>query len=440
MTQELAQLYAEHVKTVCARATRALELGGFDHLLIPSGILTYRFLDDRPYPFAVNAQFKAWLPLTQHPDCWISFTPGQKPVLVYCQPDDYWHIPPAPPSGFWVEHFDIRPISEPADARDHLPKSGRLAIIGEPNAALDGYAPNNPELVINSLHWARSAKTAYELANMRLATRRAVKAHRAAERAFRTRGSELDIHRAYLAASGHNDFDLPYTNIVALNEHGATLHYQYQSADVPSEHHAFLIDAGAEINGYASDITRTYSFADPEFQALIDAVDAAQLALCAQVRAGASYPAIHLDTHLRMARILADQGYVAMSPESMVETRVTSTFFPHGVGHPLGLQVHDVAGFQESERGGAIARPDGHPFLRMTRTLDEDFVVTIEPGIYFIDTLLKKLASTEHGKVLDWNRIARMKKFGGVRIEDNVRATSGAPENLTRDGFAEITA
>lgn len=437
MTQDLASLYAAHIKSVSAFATRALELGGFDHLLIPSGVLTYRFLDDRPYPFAVNALFKAWLPLVQHPDCWISFTPGQKPVLVYCQPDDYWHIPPSPPSGFWVDHFDVRAVSEPADARGHLPKSGRLAILGEANAALEGFVPNNPEAVIHSLHWARSAKTDYELANMRLASRRAVKAHRAAERAFRARGSELDIHRAYLAASGHNDFDLPYTNIVALNEHGATLHYQYQDATVPAEHHAFLIDAGAEVNGYAADITRTYSFADTEFDALVQAVDREQLALCAQVKSGVSYPSIHLDTHLRMARILADQGYVAMSAESMVETRVTNTFFPHGVGHPLGLQVHDVAGFQETEAGGFIARPDGHPYLRMTRTLGENFVVTIEPGIYFIDTLLKKLAATEHGKALNWSKIDRMRKFGGVRIEDNVRATTGAPENLTRDAFAE---
>lgn len=437
MTKDPGPLYADHIRAMCANATRALELGGFDHLVIPSGVLTYRFLDDRPYPFAVNALFKAWLPLTQHPDCWISFTPGSKPVLVYCQPDDYWHVPPSPPSGFWVEHFDIRLVSEPADARQHLPKSGRLAILGEANAALEGFVPNNPDVVISSLHWSRSAKTAYELANMRLASRRAVRAHRAAERAFRARGSELDIHRAYLEASGHNDFDLPYTNIIGLNEHGATLHYQYQDPAVPAEHHALLIDAGAEVNGYAADITRTYSFADAGFAELIAAVDAAQVALCAQVRAGASYPAIHLDTHLRIARILADTGLVAMSPEAMVETRVTSTFFPHGVGHPLGLQVHDVAGFQETERGGTIPRPEGHPFLRMTRTLGADFVVTIEPGLYFIDTLLKKLAATPAGRHVAWDRIDTLRRFGGIRIEDNVRATEGAPENLTRDAFAE---
>lgn len=440
MSQQLAALYPAHLQAVMAAAARALELGGFDHLLIPSGILTYRFLDDRPYPFAVNAQFKYWLPLTQHTDCWIHFTPGAKPVLVYYQPDDYWHIPPSPPSGFWVEHFDIRLISDPADAIKHLPTTGRLAIIGEANAALPGFVPNNPDVVINALHWARSAKTDYELANMRAASRRAAKAHRAAEQAFRNRGSELDIHRAYLAASGHNDFDLPYTNIVALNEHGATLHYQYQDARVPDAHHAFLIDAGAEINGYAADITRTYSFADTEFAELIAAVDQAQLALCDQVRTGASYPAIHLDTHRRIAQILADHDYVNMSVDAMLETRVTSTFFPHGVGHPLGLQVHDVAGFQETETGGFIARPDGHPYLRMTRTLGENFVVTIEPGLYFIDTLLKKLAATEHGKALNWDKIERMKKFGGVRIEDNVRATANGPENLTRDAFAEATA
>ena len=99
VTDRLAALYPQHIATVVARATHALSRGGCDHLLVPSGVLTYRFLDDNPYPFHVSAPFKAWVPLIQHPDCWIAFTPGNKPVLVYHQPADYWHLPPSDPSG-----------------------------------------------------------------------------------------------------------------------------------------------------------------------------------------------------------------------------------------------------------------------------------------------------------------------------------------------------
>jgi len=436
MTSELADLYPSHLRTVMQRADAALLAGGYDHLVIGSGRAVYRFLDDMPSPYFVSPQFKAWLPLLRHPDCWIIHTPGSKPILAYYQPDDYWHETPAAPAGYWVEHFDIRVISEPAQAVKLLPATGRSAVIAEASAALDGLVPNNPEAVLNALHFARSAKTGYELANMRLASRRATRAHVAAAAAFRAGASELDIHRAYCAAAGHVENELPYGNIVALNEHAAILHYQYQRDDKPDAHRSFLIDAGAQVNGYAADITRTYCNDNEEFQSLIDAMEADQLQLCAQVRAGKPYPEIHLDTHARIATILRNHDIVRMEPASLVETGVTSTFMPHGVGHPIGLQVHDVAGFMESAAGGFIARPAGHPYLRMTRTLEPDFVVTIEPGLYFIDPLLATLRSGPHAGSVNWEKIERLRPYGGIRIEDNVRATTGDPENLTRDAFA----
>jgi len=439
MIDEFARLYPEHVKTMMARADIALEAGGYDHLLVASGRQSYRFLDDMPTPYFVSPQFKAWLPLIRHPDCWIAYTPGSKPVLAYYQPDDYWHETPAAPSGYWLEHFDVRVINESSQVFRHLPKSGRCAIIGDAGSAIDGLVPNNPEAVLNALHFQRSAKTPYELANMRAASRHATRAHVAAAQAFRDGASELDIHRAYCAAAGHTENELPYGNIVALNEHAAILHYQYQRSEKPSRHLSFLIDAGAQVNGYAADITRTHGNGDTEFEQLIAAMESAQLALCDQVRAGKSYPEIHLDTHARIAAILHDQDFVRMEPGSMVESGVTGTFMPHGIGHPIGLQVHDVAGFMENLSGGFIPRPPGHPYLRMTRVLQKDFVVTIEPGLYFIDSLLAKLRATPQGSSVNWEKIGRLKPFGGIRIEDNVRVTDGTPENLTRDAFALLS-
>ena len=90
-------LYPAHLQTIKGRVDDALQKHGFDHLLVASGVEKFEFLDDRPYPFKPNAQFKAWLPLTHHASSWIAYTPGQKPVLVYYQPDDYWHVPPTAP-------------------------------------------------------------------------------------------------------------------------------------------------------------------------------------------------------------------------------------------------------------------------------------------------------------------------------------------------------
>jgi len=431
-----ADLYRDHLAVLSQRAATALARGGFDCLLIAAGVEKYQFLDDRPYPFAPNPHFKHWLPLTQHPHSWLAIRPGHKPLLAYYQPDDYWHLPPAAPEGLWVEHFDVRIIRSPEEAANVLPDPARAAIIGEADAAVGALVPNNPDAVLAYLHYHRAYKTPYELAQMRAASRRAVRGHRAAEAAFRAGGSELDIHRAYLAATGHNDLDLPYGNIVALNQHGAVLHYQYQQAERPARALSFLIDAGATHGGYAADITRSYSAADDDFAALIQAVDRVQLALVDQVRAGRDYRDIHLDTHVRLAGVLREFDLVRMDAAAMVESGITGAFFPHGVGHLLGLQVHDVAGFQASDAGGTVAKPAGHPYLRLTRTLAPGMAVTIEPGLYFIDTLLNQLRAGPHAGVVNWARIEQFKPFGGVRIEDDVVCTDAAPENLSRDAFA----
>ena len=430
-------LYADHLHTLQARTEAVLARCGFDALAIASGIEKYAFLDDRPYLFQANPHFKHWLPLTQHPYSWIAVRPGRKPLVVYYQPDDYWHVPPAAPAGEWVDLVELVVITEPEQAAAHLKLPGRLAIVGEADAALDGVVPNNPADLLNILHWQRACKTPYELEQIRAASRRAVPAHLAARDAFLAGASELDIHRAYLAACGHTDRDLPYGNIVALNEHGAVLHYQYQDPLPPAHKRSLLIDAGTQVNGYASDITRSWSAGDAEFDALLAAMEAAQLALVDEVRAGVDYREIHLSTHRRIAAILAGQGIVRMSAEALVAERVTATFFPHGIGHLLGLQVHDVGGFLADDSGALAPKPEGHRYLRLTRTLAPGMVVTIEPGLYFIPTLLNKLRATPQATAVDWAKVEHLSRFGGIRIEDDVACRAdGPPENLTRDAFA----
>jgi Xaa-Pro dipeptidase len=395
--------------------------------------------DDRDYPYAVNPQFKAWLPLTRNPGSWLVHTPGARPKLLYLQPRDYWHVVPKSPSGAWTAHFDVIVIRTAEEALAHLPRDPqRCAILGEAQGALGPFVPNNPLAVIAYLEYQRAFKTPYEIAMMRQATRAGVRGHRAAEAAFRAGRSEFDIHMAYCSAARQDANELPYGNIIALNRHGAVLHYMDFDRAPPTQLRSFLIDAGASHAGYACDITRTYS-ADPgdEFQALVNAVDLAQQRMCAQVRAGFDYRQLHLDAHMALATILRDFGVITVSPEAAVATGVSSAFFPHGVGHGIGLQVHEVAGFAESDAGGSIPRPEGHPYLRLTRVLAPGMVVTIEPGIYFIDMLLDELRAGPHAASVDWSRVDAFRPFGGIRIEDDVVCTDGAPINLTREGFAD---
>ncbi|MCU0765459.1 MAG: Xaa-Pro dipeptidase [Burkholderiaceae bacterium] len=442
MTVDLDSLFAAHVEELRRRADDALHAGGFDGLVAYSGRARYTFLDDRPYPFVVNPHFKHWVPVTDAPDCFVVHVPGARPRLVYFQPADYWHRPPQLPDGAWQRAYEIHVVREVAAARALLGLGrGRFAFIGEWQPEFDdwGFAAVNPPAVIACLHYARAAKTPYELACMRQASLLAARGHVAARDAFLGGGSEYDAHMAYCAAAGVREEELPYGNIVAFNEGGAVLHYQHLERGRGGPRRSFLIDAGAQVRGYASDITRTWSGGDAGFTDLVSAMDALQQRLCAGIVAGRDYRDVHLAAHREIGALLHSAGIVRCDVETAVAERVTSVFFPHGIGHLLGLQVHDVAGLAADATGTReIPRPDGHPYLRLTRTLAPGFVVTVEPGIYFIDLLLDEARADGRGRHIDWKAVERFRPFGGIRIEDDVACTDGAPENLTRAAFAAL--
>jgi Xaa-Pro dipeptidase len=262
--------------------------------------------------------------------------------------------------------------------------------------------------------------------------------HRAAARAFHAGESEYAAHMAYLAACGHREEEMPYNNIVAFNENGAVLHYQHLERAAPAQRRSFLIDAGAQYHGYACDITRTHAAEDGDFKSLVAAVDRVQQSLCAEVRPGLDYREFHLLAHQRLAAVLREAGVIRMDAAAAVESGLSAVFFPHGLGHLLGLQVHDVGGFMRDKSGNTIDKPAGHPYLRLTRPLEQGFVVTVEPGVYFIDLLLAKARANQHASHIDWTRVEEFRPFGGVRIEDDVVVTASAHENLTRDAFARL--
>jgi Xaa-Pro dipeptidase len=374
--------------------------------------------------------------VVDNPHCFIVYTPGKQPRLVYYQPVDYWYKPADSPSDYWVDQFDIRVITDPNQAREQFPSAGRVAFLGEPEELQAGDL--NPQPLLDRLHWERSWKTDYEIECIRQANVKGARGHRAAERAFRAGATEYEIHLEYLRASDQSEEELPYGNIIALNENAAVLHY-FGHDRRKLQPYSFLIDAGASINGYASDITRTYSRNGDEFGALIAAMDTMQQGLCAAVKPGVSYPEIHLLAHRKIAAILAQFGFVKLDADAIVEKDISSAFFPHGVGHYLGLQVHDVAGFMADPSGKTIAKPEGHPYLRLTRTVEPRMVFTIEPGLYFIEPLLAELRKSANAQYVDWSKVDAFRKYGGIRVEDDVVVTGGGHENLTRKAFAEVS-
>jgi Xaa-Pro dipeptidase len=441
LNAQLTITFGPHLSQLCERTARALQASGFGSLLVHAGSLLEVFQDDRTYPFKAHAPFRVWVPLNDAPDSFVWFEPGARPRLLLNQPVDYWYQSAQTPEAYWVPHFDLRSIPDRAAARALLPRDlSRTAYIGDsfPELASWGIAAVNPPALMRRLDYVRAAKSPYELVCLREANRLGALGHQGAARAFRAGASEFQIELAFLAACGQREQELPYNPIIALNAAGSVLHYQLLEKQPPPERYSLLIDAGAEFGGYASDITRTHSAEDADFGALIARMDRMQQALCAKVRAGVDWRDIHLEAHRLTAEVLREADLILCSVDEALATGTTSVFLPHGIGHLLGLEVHDVGGFMAAEETGDIARPEGHPYLRLTRVLETGFVVTMEPGIYFIDQLLDQARADERAGRINWTRVGQFSRFGGIRIEDDLAVTAAGCENLTREAFRAV--
>ncbi|MGB0893136.1 MAG: Xaa-Pro dipeptidase [Parashewanella sp.] len=432
----LGQHYPQHINELQQRTAEICQRENVSGLVIHSGQLHRQFLDDMDYPFKVNPHFKAWLPLIDNPNCWLVVDGKNKPTLIFYCPVDFWHKVSDVPASFWRDEFTIQYLEKADQVAHFLPQDiSNWVYLGEhvDLAAKLGLTQCNSESVINYLHYHRSFKTDYELDCLREANRIAIKGHLAAKDAFFAGGSEFDIQLAYLAATQQGENDVPYTNIVGLNENCAILHYMVQNKQKPQQHHSFLIDAGANCGGYASDITRTYSAEKGHFAELIQQMSALEQEIVAMIKPGVSYVDLHIAAHQKIAHVLLASRLATGSTESLVEQGITKVFFPHGLGHMLGLQVHDVSGFHHDEMGTYVASPQAHPFLRCTRIIEAKQVLTIEPGLYIIDSLLNELKQDNRQQQINWNLVDELRPFGGIRIEDDVIVHADHVENMTRD-------
>tara|TARA_B110000914_G_scaffold52001_1_gene44750 strand:- start:1146 stop:1877 length:732 start_codon:yes stop_codon:yes gene_type:complete len=239
---------------------------------------------------------------------------------------------------------------------------------------------------------------------------------------------------AFLQATQSLEDECPYANIVALNEKAAILHYQFKRKTIKDQGRVLLIDAGCRVKAYGSDITRTSVSEDvhPKFQSLVIAMEALELALVDEVKPGKTYQSLHESTLSRIAHILVDHKICKGEVADLIELNVPQLFMPHGVGHLLGIQVHDVGGHQSDIDGTILPPPENSPALRNTRVMEADMVFTVEPGLYFIPLILEAERRSDRSKLINWNAVDELYPCGGIRIEDNIRVTSDGAENLTR--------
>lgn len=434
---DITQLFKSHLQKRMADADKALAALNYQTLVLGSGTPFTYFEDDNDAPFVINPHFGHWCP-AKGPHHFIKYETGKKPMLVYYAPNDFWHLHEQLGQPFWADCFDIVQIDTQEKLWPALGHLNQAVFIGNETKYASAWqgVKINCELMQARLNWYRREKSEYEIHCLSQANRIASVAHKAAHEAFLNGGSEYDIHMQYLHSIQAVDTDLPYTGIVALDKNGAILHYH--GRELKKNGSVLLIDSGARFNHYASDITRTYATknAHPVFLQLLKDMQSLQLDLCAQIVPGTDYPTLHDQCLKSIGHILKNNGILNANEniDQAVADGLVRPFFPHGLGHFLGIQVHDVGGKQLDEQGNPITGKSSYRSLRFMGVLQKGNVVTVEPGLYFIEALLSPLrAHSSHSKRLHWKLIDELIPYGGIRIEDDVLATENGARNLTRE-------
>lgn len=227
-----------------------------------------------------------------------------------------------------------------------------------------------------------------------------------------------------------------YGNIVSfpiiLSIHGETLHNHHHGNKLEAGR-LLVADSGSESpEHYASDITRTFPVGgkfSPQQREVYQVVLDAQLAAIKAIKPGKMYKDIHLHAAKVIASGLKEIGLMKGDIDSAVKEGAHALFFPHGLGHMMGLDVHDMEGLGENYVGydETVQRSNqfGLAYLRLARALQPGFVVTVEPGIYFIPALIDQWkAEKKFNEFINYDTVEKYKSFGGIRIEDDVLVTA----------------
>jgi Xaa-Pro aminopeptidase len=284
-----------------------------------------------------------------------------------------------------------------------------------------------------ALDVVRRPKDEIELERMRVAERATSAAFAAAVpvlvQGSTERSVQVELETAALRAGADA---MAYDTIVGAGTNSAVLHFMPTDRRL-DDGDLVLIDAGADYRQYASDITRTYPVGgrlSPEQAELHAVVHAAERASIERCLPGTEWVDVHMTAAQVIAEGLVAFGVLRGEPSALVESGAVWLFFPHGIGHLVGLGVRDAGGPLRSRRD----TPSPVKNLRINLPLEPGFVVTVEPGIYFVPAMLQDPERrVRHRDAVDWDRVDRLLDFGGIRIEDNVLITDGGHEILTAD-------
>ncbi|MFY0697479.1 MAG: aminopeptidase P family protein [Balneola sp.] len=288
------------------------------------------------------------------------------------------------------------------------------------------------EALVDALTYCRVLKTDWELDQLREACRVNDLAYLEVMKSIKPGMYEYEMKAIFNKVQIENGLmQDAYNGIFASGVNASILHYVVNNSKI-KDGDLFLMDSGFECNGYASDYTRTFpangKYTDIQ-KGIYNSVLAGMDKVLDSIKPGVKMEDLHLLAARTMMEGLKDMGVVKGNVDDMMEENIFALFFPHGLGHFLGLDTHDVGGYPKGV--DRIERP-GIKFLRARRELLPGMVVTIEPGIYFVPAVLEPaIVDPEKNQFLNTEKVESLLGFGGVRIEDDIIVTEDGMENMT---------
>ncbi|MFQ3617624.1 MAG: aminopeptidase P family protein [Cyanobacteriota bacterium] len=319
--------------------------------------------------------------------------------------------------------------------QDSATRQQQTALLGRSLAA-PKLAEGPDRALAEAIAQVRLCHDEFALTEMRRAAQVTRQAHEAGRAAIASATTEAQVRAAMEQVILAADMTPAYSSIVTV--HGEVLHNcHYGHRLEPGD--LLLADVGAETPlGWAADVTRTWPVSgqfSPTQRDIYDIVKAAHDRCIEAIAPGVEYRDIHLLAAQVIAEGLVNLGILRGAPEDLVEQDAHALFFPHGVGHLLGLDVHDMedlgdiagyaAGRTRSDRFGLC-------YLRLDRPLRPGMVVTVEPGFYQIPALLQDSERRDrYSKLVNWDRLADFADVRGIRIEDDVLVTTNGRDVLT---------
>jgi Xaa-Pro dipeptidase len=278
------------------------------------------------------------------------------------------------------------------------------------------YKDKEFSLLKPAIEYSRVTKSDYEIALIRKANVISTNAHVNVMKAAAKAKNECELEAVFLKSCvERNAKNQAYHSIVAAGENGATLHYVH-NADSIQNQNLLLLDAGCEVDCYASDITRTFPIKGDfteESLAIYKIVLDMQKQCIDALKAGVVWDSIHELAHKIAIKGLLDLGILKGDADAIFKARTSVAFFPHGLGHYLGMDTHDTGGKANYADKDSMFR-----YLRVRGALPARSVITVEPGIYFCRFIIEPyLKDSEQSKFIDEKVLEKYWSVGGVRIE-----------------------